>query len=403
MELAIINKREEFLLLEEAWRNIQADNGDSNFYRSFDWFYSLLFLSKHPPEELFIIAAKAGGETVAILPFCIKKRKFRLFALRSLEIIGNIYSPERLCVVRKGFEEQAAEAVVEYMLKNVSETWDVIFLESISEREIFYHSLKSALSRRKAVYTVSEDFVNVITDFSQYDDSEKFFRSRSKNLQGVIKKNINKMNREGSFDIVLTTKNGQALEKAIADYYDIYDRSWKEKEYDPEFHGKLAQYISTKGFLRLFMLYFSPLEANEKPKEHQIVSYLDDLLLDSPAPDDTYIPIAAYFMVLFGKNVYFLKTAYREDFRRYSPGMVLFWFISKFFMTAEKVEIIDHQRGNEAWKLKWGEINEKRMKYRFANPRRVAALLEIANDKFIISPIKKMKILLIKFFSFKNV
>ena len=47
MNFEIIRDPKDFISLEKDWGEILTHNGDSNFYLSFEWFYSLIFLIKN--------------------------------------------------------------------------------------------------------------------------------------------------------------------------------------------------------------------------------------------------------------------------------------------------------------------------------------------------------------------
>jgi CelD/BcsL family acetyltransferase involved in cellulose biosynthesis len=80
------------------------------------------------------------------------------------------------------------------------------------------------------------------------------------------------------------------------------------------------------------------------------------------------IPVAANFFILYGKQAYFLKTSYREDYSKYSPGNILMWFSFKHLLEVEHVNIVDYQKDYEKHKIQFGGvINEKRYQMLICN------------------------------------
>jgi hypothetical protein len=53
---------------------------------------------------------------------------------------------------------------------------------------------------------------------------------------------------QGTLDII---KDGDLLEKAILEFVEVYNQSWKKKEPSPEFIPNLLRVFASRGWLRL--------------------------------------------------------------------------------------------------------------------------------------------------------
>jgi len=391
MTFEIIREREGFMALKLDWDRLVAEIGEVDFYLTFDWFYAMVCLTQNPPDDLFVVTVRSEEELIGIIPCRIAVRRLRLFSFRCLEIIGNIYTPYRNAIVRRGKESDVAEAFAGLILTDSSKDWDLINFENLSMRDRFVTGLRAALADKNVCAHLTEQFENIVTDLSPFDCAEEYFRSLSRNRRKLIRKGVNKMNREGSFDVVLISSARDDVGTSMAHYYDVYSKSWKVSEGDPEFHLKLAHRLAAKGILRLFILYFRPRREDDgKDFPHPVPSYDSPTQAGRSIPGG-YTPVAARYFVVCGKNAYSLKSAYRQDYARYSLGAVLFWYAAKYLLDIDGVRVIDRQKGGEEYKLNWGKLNEVRFQYRAANPKSLPARLELWNEIHCIPKLRKIK------------
>lgn len=396
--MKIIRDIKGFPALKADWEGILKKNHSNNFYLGFDWFYYILHCSQNPPRELYVAVFQKNGNTIAILPCCIVHKKLRLFRLKSLEIIGNIYSAYKGCIVLKGMEEEVAEKFSAHLLETESEIWDILDFEYIDPADPFIIALRSAVQKKKLRTRQAVQFANLKVDLSQFADAETYFRSMGKNHRRNIVKRINKLNRNGDFDIIHIIEGSDRPAKIPAkipgkimdDFYRIYDESWKNKDIDPRFHAKLAEYLAGQKMLRLFLLGFRPgTDSENSPKKFS--SYLSHIQ-DSSRFDDDFIPLAGLYYVKSGDTAYALKTAYREKYSDYSPGTVLWWFSIKYLLEVDKCRELDFQKGDEGYKFRFGgTVSGNYIRYQAANPASAYANLEILSEQSVIPVLKKVK------------
>jgi hypothetical protein len=377
----LLRTREEFSALQPSWERIFNENHANNFYLSYDWFAFLIQYQQDQIKDLYIITvcSEVEAEVIAIIPCCLIRRRLYFFYHASLELIGNIYSPYRGCLVKKGMENETACGLVDFLMRCRPGGWHMINFENLSGNDPFISALRKTIKEHKLYHHAEEQFENIVNVFTPFPDSESYFRSLKKSFREPIIRHINMMNRDGGFDIILTQNALQDIERCMDDYYDIYARSWKKRERDPFFHRQLAQYFSEKGNLRIFILYINqnPPAKDSNDPVPVFSSYKSSVRGDRPVPDKG-IPVAANYFILYGKNAYFLKTAYREDYAKYNPGIVSIWFSFKYLLDVEQVHIVDQQRGYEEYKIKFGGvINEMRLQLRIANPEYLITRIDL--------------------------
>ena len=134
--------------------------------------------------------------------------------------------------------------------------WDVLRLIEVSEVYPIIVALDESL-RRKAVNTHFDGLeANIRIRLFGFDSVGADYNSLKKNFRQNIKTSINRLKKDGNFEIVITHTLPECLDKALDDYYEVYNDSWKDEEGDPEFHRKLANIVNGEKKLRLFQLYF---------------------------------------------------------------------------------------------------------------------------------------------------
>ena len=304
-----------------------------------------------------------------------------------------MYSPYRGCLIKAGLEREIAYGLADFLIKEKTDDWQIINFENLPKKNLFVTAFSIALAENGMSPHAEDQYENIILDFSPFPDSDVYFRSFKKTFREPIKRHINNMNRDGGFEIVLVQNPHQDIERCMDDYYDIYARSWKKQENDPLFHRHLAQYLSEKGGLRLFILYLYESVNNSQAQGFvaPLPSYQSSVQPDHPVPLKG-IPIAANFFILRGEKAYFLKTSYREDYAKYGPGIVSIWFSYKYLMDVEHVKSVDLQRGYEDWKIKFGGmINEMRFQLMIGNPQKPLARLDLMLRVNLVPVLRRLK------------
>lgn len=392
MDFELVKTIDEFVKLKQEWDDLSARNGERNFYLTYDWFYCVIAFSKESPKDLRIITARTKEGLIGIFPCYIRESRLRLFSVRSLEIIGNIYSPLRGFVVERGKEDEVAEAFCKLLLEDFSGKWDILRFDSLSPNDVFIKCLRTQFRVRGIRQSEIDEFVNIVIDLSGIKNSRDFFDKLSKNLRHNIRRGVNKICRDGEFIATLNVGGRENLAALFSHYRDVYKMSWKEEEQDPIFHHELARYAMERNWLRLFVLYFRPFKAADQ--KHGEMSdfhvYKCETLNDNPAANG-FFPIATYLVLVYRKHAYYLKTAYVQKFAEYQPGTVLLWFSVKHLVDKDKCLNIDYQKGDQEYKLKWGQVNETRYRHVAANPRSLRANIEMINERYVIPPLKTFR------------
>lgn len=159
-----------------------------------------------------------------------------------------------------------------------------------------------------------------------------YMAARPSRVRNTIARKKKKLERELGYRIQLFTN--EDLPQGLADYQAVYDASWKAREQFGGFVESLAVKLSSKGWLRLAVLYIE----------------------GKPAA-------AQFWFVVHGKASIF-KLAYDEAWKQYSPGSILIAYLMEYVIDVDKVEEIDFLTGNDSYKQDWME--ERRVRWRLA-------------------------------------
>jgi CelD/BcsL family acetyltransferase involved in cellulose biosynthesis len=385
MDVTMITSMDEFLSLRRDWERIRSDNREENFYYSFDWYEAVCRFGAEPYCSLFVLCIQDDDRMVAIVPCWIIKKRPRFVTHNSLEFIGNIYSPCRGGIVLKGKETAAADAAVDFILSK-RKLWDIAYLEAMPSRDPLLLALERSFQKKSVITRKVEQYANIIFDIDPGQCAEDYWKSRKKSFKRNMKTYLNRLKHDGKAKILLTYNPDQSLDVAMDHYYEIYQHSWKETEGYPMFHRDLAAYLLPKGKLRLFTLYFRQGES-EKSHDGFLPISEDDA---SRYVSEGYTPIATTYYVVNGAYACQLKTAYRHDYAKYSPGTLLNCHTIQWLLDRDKTTVIDYQKDGDAYKYDWGRFRDMHMLLKVASPSSLPAMIETLGEKTLIPALRRM-------------
>lgn len=387
MKINITSSLNELENLKKDWSQLSSQKINSqDYYLSYNWLHALISSSQNPPDRLYILSIYDNQTLIAVLPLCINTRKKRGITLKSLEFIGNIYSPLRGGTYLSDKEPELAANIVRFLFIHKKNEWDVINFSDLSEKDPLTNLIIKEVHAKNNKSIQSEPFSNILSNLKPHPNSEAYFKSLSKKLRQTIRTGINRANKDFDLSISLIDNPNQNIDLAMDQYYEIYNESWKVSEEDPDFHRKLAHHLVKQGKLKLFILYS---HAKSESTQSQLCW---DSEIHSSGPEETNgTPIAAIFMITHQETAYYLKTSYKQSHSKYSTGMILFWHAVKYLMDKENIRIIDHQKGADPYKFKWGVIHESRFTFQSANPTKLKAKLFITIEGALIPYLKKIR------------
>lgn len=320
-----IENLNDFENLKFIWDNMAEKHGSYFPFLCFDWFKIWL---KHflKDNKLLILSLCKEDEILTIVPFILKKEKFKGINVKKIELIGNVYSPVRYFLFRdldKKEKEENLSNILAYFL-NIYKEWDIIDFCSIPEENNNFDILKIAVKRNSFKYLEYFCFGNWYLDNICFN-GDQYIKSRTSNIKNNIKRYRRKLQEIGKLEFILVTNdnNNRMIDHFMDSYYIVYKNSWKRSEMDPTFHRDLAKNVCDKGWLRLGFLF-----------------------LDGK-------PIASQLWIVCQERAYIVKLAYDENYKKFIPGVILSSEMMKYVIDVDKVKEIDYLIGDEPYKKDW--------------------------------------------------
>ncbi len=343
----------EFEKLRTVWDNLADKQGPFLPFLCFDWFRIWLktFLRNN---KLFILLVYKGPELITIAPCLIKDEKFKGINVRKIDLIGNVYSPFRYFLLRELNDQErikSLSSILQFLSKSYR-GWDVLDFNSIPEENNCFDVLKIAIEQGGGKYKDLPCYGDWYLDEIQFSGDEYFNKLPEKIRKDVLycKRRLQKM---GEYEFKLIT-NGAEIDHYMDLYYEVYSRSWQEREgVGPNFHRDLAKIASGRNWLRLGFLFFNN------------------------------IPIASQFWISCDNYAYILKTVYDQDYKKYSPGKILTSEIAKFVIDTDNVRTIDYVQGDEAYKQDWTPKRRERRGILIYNNNARGQLLALLNMRIL--------------------
>jgi len=161
---------------------------------------------------------------------------------------------------------------------------------------------------------------------------KEYIADRPARLRNTISRKQRKLQREHGYEIRFYT--GEEVLQHMADYYVVYDASWKQNE------------IKNADFQDCFVEKFTQAESSWS---RLAILYVKEQ------------PIAAQLWFVHHKKASIFRLAYDKAWRHYSTGSILTSFLMEYVIDTDKVNEIDFLTGNDAYKQDW--MSERRERF----------------------------------------
>lgn len=294
----------------------QAEKNSIFFSRA--WFECLTTAILDEELSLLLACVLNKEKVVAILPL-MQSKTYTWYALK------HAYSPIYSLLIADHDQEQ----ILTCMAQAVSQlSINGILLEPVAGEDNNLLELQKSLEAVGFVCDYTFRSYNWVNHLEARSYNE-YMADRPAHLRNTIARKSRKLEREHGYQIRLFT--GDDVLSNLADYYAVYDASWKQNELNNAdlSHCFIARFTAA-GWCRLAILYI---------KEQPVAAQL--------------------WFVCHGKASIF-RLAYDKAWRPYSVGSILTSFLMKYVIETDKVKEIDFLSGNESYKQEWMSLRRKR-------------------------------------------
>lgn len=307
-----------------------------NPFLNLDWFE--VFSAHVAPrlgEQLWLSLLK-DGKAVAILPLLACAEG----GLSVLKSMGNYYSPYFDVICQEEGGEQFLRELIAQAGRELR-NYDIIRLSPLTS---------SAARRIRAAFS-SQGYLTHSYHHTENWRLQKiagfdhFWSSRPSQLRSTVERKGKKLKAlEHKFEIYTHALS----DDVVAEYGDIYLRSWKRDEPFPTFIPALLHQASRAGTLRLGMLY-----------------------IDGR-------PVAAQIWFVASATAYIYKLAYDPRFAHLSVGSLLSQHLFRHAIDIDRVTSIDYLTGSDAYKADWMDSHRELTGLEMSSPFRIRGTLVVA-------------------------
>lgn len=349
-----------FDALESEW-NALLDRSEASVFQTFEWQRTWW---KHLGEtnrfaELHIVLVTEGERTIGIAPLFIERvRTLGFIPYRRLAFIGTGLSDYLDVLFERGREEECARAVAEH-IASVSDRFDVIVLQDMTDRFRNHHLLNEALHR---LNFEGEHFVSEYCPRTALQATwEETLASFKIDNRREIRRRQRNLHKNFSVEYEVITDEADAL-RGINDFIAMHQQKWRNEGHRgvfadsevAEFHREVAQLFAQRGWL-----YLAFLNANgNRAATLYCFMFRDELA------------------------VYLTGNANRSDVFKYSPGRVLTAFCMEEAVKVGK-KVCDFMRGTEHYKYEMDARDVPNWTILRYSPRSIAPEFRYKSDLLV--------------------
>ena len=254
---------------------------------------------------------------------------FPLVAGKSLAGMSNYYAS---LFGPAGDPNGATEAVCQSLAQWIRahpQGWPLIDFHPLDTAAPFYRNMARALENQGYRVDSYSCFGNWFLPVEGKSYAE-YLAARPSRLRNTIRRNLARAQKTGALAVTIHQAPGPALEKAIADYTEVYRKSWKPAESHPEFITELCRQSARAGRLRLGVLTW-----NE-------------------------VPLAVQIGLVYARKANIYKLAYVEGENPFSAGTLLSAEMMRHAIDRDRVAEIDYLTGDDAYKQDWMSTRRER-------------------------------------------
>jgi hypothetical protein len=306
----------------DNFQSVQAVAGEKlgradqrSLFDRLEWLRHLheLCLPGHKP----LIVQSAEGDAQAWL-FLVKKGLGRYAAL------ANWYNFTYRPIFAGDYDEVTKLALLAIIAKTLSSHSHRVEIAPVPEEDLTASLTERAFEQAGwLVFKSKADDNHILSVNGRTFD--QYWADRPGRLRNTVRRKAKK-------NIVSIRIETEFSEEHWDDYLDVYEKSWKPEEGNPDFLKNLAKREAEAGCLRLGL------------------AYIDGR------------PVAAQFWTAENDEALIHKLAHVEEATKSSPGTLLSVAMFQRVIDVDRVKIVDFGTGNDSYKREWME--DVRPRYR---------------------------------------
>ncbi|GMQ88818.1 MAG: hypothetical protein BMS9Abin09_0256 [Gammaproteobacteria bacterium] len=336
------------------WNKLAAASSFDSVFVRHEWFDAVL--SWHEDPDIFIILVYRDERLIGIVPLQCLISQYRGFAFRTLTFLAVPDTQACGIIAADNDLPQVLNSALSMLADN--RDWDILDLRLIPHDNQLVGLLPGTCQRAGLRYILKVNSSNYRIDCSN-GSWDGYYKTRSRRLKKGNNLIVNKLGKaiEGIEMVHHRNISEHDLEKILPRIISISAASWKRST------GLSLDNPAPKRFIKCLSRHamqqgwFSAWELN----------------LDGQ-------PVAMEYQLCYGKRIFALRSDFRDDFERLSPGTYLnFRIIQSLFGDDSEVESYLMGPGDNPYKMRWATHTEDLYRATLYNRTlrgRAAALLE---------------------------
>jgi hypothetical protein len=278
---------------------------------------------------------------------------------RRLDSLATPYSVEHAVLAMAGADCRAGLAGIIADIVEERPSWETVLLRGFTASDPAFHALAGEL--RRAGLAVEPFFdTGVWYEETAGASFAEYLARRPSALRNTWHRKSARANRSSTLRWSFVERD-DGLDKAIADYEEVYRASWKKAEPFPNFIPAAIRAAATLGALRLG------------------IAYADDM------------PAAAQFWIVWRGRACIYKLAHDERFKELSLGTLLTMRMIERVLERDRPAEINLGRGDDPYKKLWLSQRRECWGVAAANPRTLRGFGSAARQvvKRAVRPLRK--------------
>ena len=317
--------------LHDEWQRLQSICADSWPFNSWEWCVTW-FRYFGEDRKPFVLLVRKAGKMIGLWPLMMSTQDIGIgIKLRRLQFVG--YRKDfrwNDCMDILAVEDEKANVIEQGLrfLHGYRYHWDQLDLWDIPETSMTIEVLKETARRYSWYLEVAENAVCPYVTTNKVD-WEEYQKSRVKSARGDIGRQKKRLQKIGDLKVIYFY--GEDIQKRLPFLFNMHKNRWAHTN-TPSIFERDAQH---KDFYRAIGSIFFP--------EHLT---LMELQLNGE-------PIASHFGFVWKRRLCYMTPVFDWNYCNYSPGKILNYEIIKYGFENDHIDIIDFQRGAEAYKYDW--------------------------------------------------
>lgn len=285
--------------ISAEWNELCDEGASSDPFLRPEWFIPFV---KNFENEIDLVTVRFDGRLRAVLPIVKKLGSLHALPARKLQAAYNLNTPRfDLIHGADSFERRDIVSAVWQVIK-ASGRWDVLEIRLVKKDSWLVDVLALAESEgyKTGIWQMdSAPFIRLPKSIDKEQSIDNFFKGSRKHLKQELNRRLRRLKELGSVDFSVTSGVTPEL---METYFELESKGWKGRggtavTDDPtveRMHQEFAAEVAAKRSLLVYEL-----KLNDKT-------------------------IAMSLNIRYMSETIHWKTAYDEDFARYSPGNLLF-------------------------------------------------------------------------------